>query len=348
MNKREAVLSVIGGATAPAYVPAAFFMHFDPAYHRGQAAIDKHLEYFRYTGMDFVKIQYEQPNPPAPPIRTPQDWAHVPRCNEAFFEPVLEVVRGLVAAAKSEALVVMTVYSPFMWAKHYVKPVDLAAHLQENPEAVKKGLEIMTDNVLTLLRGCKRAGIDGFYTSTQGGEAFRFGGTDIFRSYIRPTDLAVWDEIKSCTFNILHVCDYDGGYDDLTPFLDYPGHVINCSLTAGGQTLTPTSHLDDVWAAVHGRHGAQGGACHRQRRAGAAGGAGGAKGCARALHPGRRLHCAQRLLGQPQSSNRHCSSLALGKRYSWAAAPPRSFHVLQPPAGIASQEPAVTSTRPAR
>ena len=146
----------VSGASAPAYVPAAFFMHFDPAYHLGQAAIDKHLEYFRYTGMDFVKIQYEQPNPPAPPIRTPQDWARVPHCNEEFFDPVLQVVRGLVAAAKSEALVILTVYSPFMWAKHYVKPADLAAHLQENPEAVKKGLEIMTDNVLTLLRGCKR------------------------------------------------------------------------------------------------------------------------------------------------------------------------------------------------
>jgi uroporphyrinogen decarboxylase len=73
----------------------------------------------------------------------------------------------------------------------------------------------------------------------QGDEAFRFKGTDIFRKYIKPTDLAVWDEIRSCTVNTLHICDYEGGYDDLTPFLDYPGQVVNCSLELPDRTLTP-------------------------------------------------------------------------------------------------------------
>jgi len=59
MNKRDTVLSQISSTTLSDYVPAAFFMHFDRSYHQGQAAIDKHLEFFRHTGMDFVKIQYE-------------------------------------------------------------------------------------------------------------------------------------------------------------------------------------------------------------------------------------------------------------------------------------------------
>ena len=97
----------------------------------------------------------------------------------------------------------------------------------------------MTENVLTLVRGCKRAGVDGFYASSQGGEAFRFQDPNIFQQYIKPIDLAVWDELSSCTFNILHICDYEGSYDNLTPFLDYPGHVVNSSLKVGDQTLTP-------------------------------------------------------------------------------------------------------------
>jgi uroporphyrinogen decarboxylase len=60
MNKRDTLLDVIHSHTPPTYLPAAFFMHFDHSYHEGQAAIDKHLEFFRATGMDFVKIQYEQ------------------------------------------------------------------------------------------------------------------------------------------------------------------------------------------------------------------------------------------------------------------------------------------------
>ena len=239
MNKRDMMLSLTGNTSSPDYVPAAFFLHFDSAFHQGQAAIDKHLEFFRSTGMDFVKIQYEQPFPASTLIHEPQDWARAPRCSEEFFDAPIQVVKGLVKAAKSEALVIMTLYSPFMWAAHMAEEGVLARHLQENPEAVKKGLEIMTENVLTLVRGCIQAGVDGFYASSQGGEAFRFQDRSIFQKYIKPTDLSVWDELSSCSFNILHVCDYEGGYDDLTPFLDYPGHVVNSSLKIGERTMTP-------------------------------------------------------------------------------------------------------------
>jgi len=132
----------------------------------------------------------------------------------------------------------MTLYSPFMWARHLAGDENLAEGLRENPEAVSKGLQIMTENVLTLVRGCKQAGVDGFYASSQGGESFRFAGTDIFKKYIKPADLAVWEEIHSCLFNILHVCDYHGTYDSLKPFLDYPGQVVNCSLKLSQRTLS--------------------------------------------------------------------------------------------------------------
>ncbi len=204
----------------------------------GQAAIDRHLQFFRYTGMDFVKIQYEQGMSQAP-ITSPADWGRAPRLTEEDFEPTVRVVRGLVEAAGREALVILTLYSPFMWARHLAGDDVLHEHLREHPTQAIKGLEISTENVLTLVRACKAAGVDGFYASTQGGEAFRFGGTDIFEQLVKPTDLTVWDEIASCRFNILHVCDYEGAYDDLASFIDYPGHVVNCSLEIGGTRMSP-------------------------------------------------------------------------------------------------------------
>jgi uroporphyrinogen decarboxylase len=126
-----------------------------------------------------------------------------------------------------------------MWARRWGGAETLAAHLREDPEAVRPGLEAMTENVLRLVRGCQQAGVDGFYVSTQGGEAFRFPNSDIFTRYIKPTDLAVWDQARGSAFNILHVCDYEGGYDDLAPFLDYPGDVVNCSLKVGEREMTP-------------------------------------------------------------------------------------------------------------
>ena len=246
MNHRDNLLNLIHNDSLSGTIPAAFFIHFDAAYHQGQAAIDKHLEFFHHTGMDFVKIQYEQIQPVYPPIHRPEDWKHVPLVGEDFFEPTLRIVSGLVKAAGKEALVLLTVYSPFMWAAHLDPAGLIGAHLQENPQAVSQGLEIMTENVIRLVRGCQQAGVDGFYVSTQGGEAFRFPNTDLFRKYIKPTDLAVWAEIQSCPFNILHICDYEGGYADLTPFLDYPGHVVNSSLKLGDRTLT-ASELSDLF-----------------------------------------------------------------------------------------------------
>jgi uroporphyrinogen decarboxylase len=239
MNKRDTLFGFVNNETPIDYVPAAFFMHFDPAYHHGQAAIDKHLEFFRYTGMDFVKIQYEKLQPTAFHIQKVEDWAEAPLYPQEFFDEPVAVVDGLVKAAKGEALVIMTLYSPLMWAMQLAGGVNLAAHLEENPDVVKKGFDIMTENVINLVRGCKRVGVDGFYASSQGGEAFRFPSTDFFIKYIKPTDLAVWEEIRSCEFNILHICDYVGGYDDLTPFLDYPGQVVNCSLKLGERRLQP-------------------------------------------------------------------------------------------------------------
>ncbi len=51
------MLRLAAGPTEPGYVPAAFFLHLDGQHHRGQPAVDLHLEYFRATEMDFIKIQ---------------------------------------------------------------------------------------------------------------------------------------------------------------------------------------------------------------------------------------------------------------------------------------------------
>ena len=240
MNKRENVLGLLDEGKRQDTIPAAFFVHFDKIYHQGQAAVDKHLEYFRYTGMDFVKIQFESTFPPRPEIQKPADWANLPVYRKDFYQGQLDAVGGLVKALKSEALVLVTLYSPFMCAGHTAGSETLAEHIKGSPDQVKKGMEIITESLLLFVNECINLGVDGFYASTQGGESDRFGGTALFDECIRPYDLALMEEInRSCIFNILHVCDYHGGgYDDLTPFLDYPGHVVNCNLKSGSRQMT--------------------------------------------------------------------------------------------------------------
>lgn len=239
MNKREVMLSFLDAGSASNYVPAAFFMHFPPQYREGQAAVDRHLEYFHHTGMDFVKVQYEHAFPKIPTVQRPEDWATMPLYKEDFYEAPLRVVEGLVEAAKAEALVLVTLYSPFMCAGHTTSDALITEHLRQAPEKVKLGLEIITESLLRFVHACIDLGVDGFYASTQGAEAFRFADRRIFETAIKPYDLVLMEAInRACPFNILHVCDYHGGYDALTPFLDYPGDVVNCSLQLGNGEIT--------------------------------------------------------------------------------------------------------------
>lgn len=59
-NKREIMQQFLSGTLDEEYIPAAFFMHFGKDARIGEKAIDAHLRYFLSTGMDFVKIQFEQ------------------------------------------------------------------------------------------------------------------------------------------------------------------------------------------------------------------------------------------------------------------------------------------------
>lgn len=245
MNKKERLLHFLKASEPQSYVPAAFFLHFGAEYHSGMAAVQRHAEFFRATDMDFVKIQLELPFPRGH-VASHKDWANVPLLTKEFFESEIQVVRGILAKLGSEALVIVTLYSPYMVAVRLGGEQELNRAIVEDPESAKQGIEIAGAGLMTFVDECIKAGVDGFYHSTQGGEPGRFANPNAFLTCIKPFDLQVMREIESrCRFNVLHICDYErslyGGYPDLTPFQDYPGHVVNCSLD--GRTAQQVSQF---------------------------------------------------------------------------------------------------------
>ncbi|MEJ1239196.1 uroporphyrinogen decarboxylase family protein [Chryseolinea sp. T2] len=224
------MLQWLEGKPQPGYTPAAFFLHFDEQHHVGMAAAKKHLEYFRFTDMDFVKIQYEQQYQPVDFIQKPSDWSKVKANKVDFYEPQLVAVKEIVKQAKKEALIIMTIYSPYMWAGQLSSYTTLWKHLHEDPEQVKKGLDALVESQLIFVRKCIELGVDGFYMSTQGSDSGEFSDPDIFLKYIKPSDLVAMREVTSkCPFNILHVCDYVAPYSNYDAVFDYPGQVVNCN-----------------------------------------------------------------------------------------------------------------------
>jgi uroporphyrinogen decarboxylase len=245
-NKREHLQALLGRQSDWDYVPAAFFTHFDKQSHTGQAAVDRHVEFFRYTGMDFAKIQYEHAFPKLDFIRRPADWLDMPRYDADFFREPVQIVKGLVAELGKEALVLQTLYSPYMCAADSSSHELITRHLQEGPDHLRKGLSVIRDSLRIFIEECVKAGVDGFYASTQGGEHLRFANETDFRDYILPLDLSLLEQVNEATrFNILHICDYWLPYDSIDVFTRYPCQVVSAptSLRNGGRV-----RLDELYA----------------------------------------------------------------------------------------------------
>ena len=237
-SKRELMLDVLNMKSKPGYIPAGFFMHFGV---RGDAAVKAHLDYFRATGMDFVKIQFdEQTFPTADQVKTPQDWAKIPILPEKWFEPSLYLLRGLIKAAKSEALIIQTLYSTYQLATQAVPWKLLVEHVNQDAESVCRGMENIALSLLNFVQAAARLGVDGFYTCTQGGETNRIADRALFNRAVKTYDMLICKETSQLVpYNIMHICDYEGSYQDFNSrFHDYPGQVVNVPLTADGKPLS--------------------------------------------------------------------------------------------------------------
>jgi uroporphyrinogen decarboxylase len=234
------MLQWLAGKTDPTYTPAAFFLHFGAEYKNGSAAAKRHLEYFRQTDMDFVKIQFEQTYERQAFLARPSDWSKLTLRKLDFYEPLVQTARELVKSTKKDALILMTLYSPFMGAGQCATAPVLKQHLEENPEAVKRGMEILSESQMIFVRACIQAGVDGFYMSTQGSEKGHFTNPGIFGEYVKPFDLRAMKEASAaCPFNILHVCDYNAPYASYDAVRDYPGQVVNCNTKLTGGSMSP-------------------------------------------------------------------------------------------------------------
>ena len=168
-----------------------------------------------------------------------EDWEQIKPLPADFFTPTLEIVKGIYDIAGANAMILPTVYSPFQMLIQSVGAKTVMAYAQTEPERVKKALEYFTEAIIRYVIACKNVGVDGFYTSTQGGESKFYIIPGFFETFVKPYDIRVMQECNDGTqFNILHICDYEGKYDDLTRFVSYPGQIINAPCEVADQTFS--------------------------------------------------------------------------------------------------------------
>lgn len=233
-NKKEVMDRFIEGTLDESYVPSAFFSHFKA--REGDAAVAAHLEFFLKTNADILKVQFEQRAPRVRGLDTEEGWENIDVLPEDFYRPTLEIIKKLQETAGQDVYVLPTIYNPHQVARQSLTEKYIVEAAKNRPETLKKVLDNYRDALLWLVRECKAIGIEGFYMTTQGGEKkFYDIPGDFYETYIRPYDMEIMGECcKDTKCNILHICDWEGTFDDLARFKDYPAQIINTPFDLDG------------------------------------------------------------------------------------------------------------------
>jgi len=238
-SKRERILQVLDQSRPNEYVPAAFFLHFENKL--GRKAVQDHKDFYRATNMDFVKVFYEIAVPKVD-INSGSDWEKVPVYGEDFFAPQVAVIADLAREFGNEAFVLPTVYSPLALAHQTLgRGKDFKKLIAENPKAFGKAIKNLSLSIENYLRAARKAGADGFYISTQGGDGNSIP-EKIWKEQVRQWDKHVSEVANEIgEINILHICDYGTPFKNaeaLYGFADYPASIINVPLKfSDGSTL---------------------------------------------------------------------------------------------------------------
>ncbi len=245
MDKRTRVLSAMEGKEVD-HVPAGFWFHFQGEEASGEACVQAHLNYYKETDLDFVKIMCDSYFPfPLPKIACAKDWGKVEPldADHPFIRGQVERAKSIVKAIGSERCVFYNVFAPFSSLRFGadslgVKDADVMAHIREDRHALMHALDAIAEtNALLAQRLITEAGCDGVYYCVQGGERDRFSPKE-YREMIAPSDLYVLEHANRFSENnILHMCGWAGNGNQLELWKDYPAKVMNWAVFVEGVSL---------------------------------------------------------------------------------------------------------------
>lgn len=190
MKPRERVHAVIQGQK-PDRLPYCFWYHFRtepwfptelyPEYRAPTApeVLERYVEgmveaeyaFWQRYQPDILKVMhdipYEMPES-LPVIESPKDWARLPRLegDKGHFGAQLKVLYQLRKRVPKRVPIVGTLFNALYYANK-ISNNQLLSHYAQNPKAVKKGLDILQDNLLEyaswILDAC-----DGIYYAVNG------------------------------------------------------------------------------------------------------------------------------------------------------------------------------------
>ena len=245
MDKRTRVLNAMNKKEVD-HVPVGFWFHFGGEEAMGDACVRAHLDYYRETDLDFLKVMCDSYFAcPLPPIREAEDWNQVRPlpADHPFIREQVERAAAIVKEIGRERCVFYNVFAPFSSLRFGIEgqrqpDAMIMEHIKRDPNAVMRALDaIAQTNALLAELLITEAGCDGIYYCVQSGEYDRFLPEE-YRRIVRPSDLYVLEHANRFSENnILHMCGWAGARNRLELWKDYPAKVMNWAVFVEGMSL---------------------------------------------------------------------------------------------------------------
>lgn len=215
MNKKERVIAAIRGEV-PDHVPSGFSLHFPRVENTTEEDVRFHLDFFRETDTDIIKIMNENLVPDFGEIRTPRDWNKIPKLTlkDSFMQKQIELTKRILDKADPDAFLLGTLHGICASAIHpiearygYEAVRELqAAHFRENKEPMLDAWKRIAECMTELARTYIELGVNGVYYAALGAER-RYFTDEEFAECIAPFDKQILQAVKEAGgYTFLHMC----------------------------------------------------------------------------------------------------------------------------------------------
>ena len=159
----------------------------------------------------------------------------------------VEVIKRLMEHYGGKVPVTATVFTPLTYAQElyngFQNPYPFVDLVRYYGEDLKEGLKVLTELTRNIIEEFVKAGVDGFFYSTQFGNGLQMT-PELYEEFGKPSDLEGFAPAVGKTwFNVLHI----HGDDDLffDQFLDYPFEAFNWQSTISNVSLADAAKKTD-------------------------------------------------------------------------------------------------------
>ncbi len=238
MNKRERMKAAFE-KTQMDCLPAAFWHHFDA--RDPKDLIEGHVDFFKKTDMDFIKIMYEYMFNMPDKVEKVSDWYKIkPKGKDCIqYKNQVEIIKGVLDRIGSEAMSFTTMFNSMKMAAWCVGDAGLMAHIKEDKQAVKHALNVFSEVLTEWMDGFLETGLDGIFYSAQFGEVGRFDKSE-WSELVEPYDKKLLNHIKSKDkYIMLHLCG-EPEFEfkvHIDRYANYPMDMINWAIHANNYEL---------------------------------------------------------------------------------------------------------------